>query len=128
MSWLNKILESIRGNEDFSDIKSSKFREILNGDILTKKFLTKQYLLLLLIAALAFFYVGNRYYYEIQLAEEIELKKKIQDLKYESLTNSAELMQLSRESNVLKMVTEKGLQLKESEMPPIVITDSLLNK
>ena len=36
MGFWNKIVESIKGNEDFSELKSSKFRDILNGSILSK--------------------------------------------------------------------------------------------
>ncbi len=128
MSWFGKILEAIKGSEDFSDIKSSTVRDILNGNILTKKFFQKQYLLLIMIAVLAFLYVDNRYYCETQLAREIELKKKIQDLKYESLTISAELMNMTKESNVINMVKERGLNLKETVNPPIVISDSINKK
>lgn len=128
MSWFRKILDAIKGSEDFSDIKSSTLRDILNGNILTKKFFQKQYLLLIMIAILAFFYVDNRYYCETQLANEIELKKKIQDLKYEYLTISAELMNMTKESNVINMVKERGLNLKETVIPPIVISDSIENK
>ena len=123
MSWFKKIIDAIRGSEDFSDIKSSTIRDILNGEILSKNFLRKQYRLIIMIAILAFWYVDNRYTCETQLAKEIELKKEIQDLKYESLTISAELMDISRQSNVLKMVNENGLNLIQSTTPPIVIED-----
>lgn len=125
MSWFKKITDAIRGSEDFSDIKSSTLRDVLNGNILTKKFFQKQYGLLIMIAVLTFFYVDNRYYCETQLAKEIEMEKKIQDAKYESLTISAELMQISRQSNVFKMVNDSGLNLIETISPPIVIEDSI---
>jgi len=128
MSLFKKIIEAIRGSEDFSDIKSSTLRDILNGNILTKKFLQKQYGLLILIAALTFLYVDNRFYCETQLAKEIELKKKIQDVKYESLTISAELMQISRQSNVMAKVNESGINLIQSTTPPFVIEDSIPEK
>ncbi|HET7732476.1 MAG TPA: FtsL-like putative cell division protein [Paludibacter sp.] len=128
MPWLKKIAEAIIGSEDLSDIKSSSVRDILNGNILTKRFFQKQYGLILLVAVLAFLYVDNRYYCETQLAKEIELKKKIQDVKYESLTISAELMQISRQSNVLKMINERGVTLIRTSTPPIVIEDSIAEK
>ena len=128
MTFLKKITEAIRGSEDFSDIKSSTVRDILNGNILTKKFLQKQYGLLIMIAALTFLYVDNRYYCETQLAKEIDLKKKIQDVKYESLTISAELMEISRQSNVMNKVNENGINLVQSTTPPIVIKDSIPKK
>ncbi|MGB4415707.1 MAG: FtsL-like putative cell division protein [Paludibacter sp.] len=128
MSWFKKIAETIKGNEDFSDIKSSTLRDVINGNILTKKFLKKQYGLLILIAVLAFAYVDNRYYCETQQARVIELKKQIQDVKYESLTISAQLMRITRQSNILNMVNERGLNLKESNTPPVVIETPEENK
>jgi hypothetical protein len=128
MSWFKKIGEAIRGSEDFSDIKSSTVRDILNGNILTKKFFQKQYILLIMIAVLTFLYVDNRYYCETQLKKEISLKRQIQDAKYESLTISAELMDISRQSNVLKMVKASGVNLIETVLPPIVIEDSIPKK
>jgi hypothetical protein len=128
MNFFKKITDAIRGSEDFSDIKSSTIRDFLNGNILTNKFLQKQYVLLIMIAGLTFLYVDNRFYCETQLAKEIDLKKKLQDVKYESLTISAELMEISRQSNVMNKVNENGINLTQSTTPPIVIDDSIPNK
>ncbi len=81
-----------------------------------------------MMSLLAFLYVDNRYYCETQLAKEIKLKKEILDLKYESMTISAELMAISRQSNVLSIVKAKGLNLMETYTPAIEIKDSLTNE
>ena len=81
-----------------------------------------------MIALLTFIYIDNRYYCETQLADEIKLKKQLQDIKYESLTISAELMQLSRQSNVEKMIRDRGVDIEATTTPPIVINDSLAGK
>ncbi len=121
MGWFKNIINEIKGSEDFSDIKSSSIRDILNGNILTKKFIQKQYGLLIMIAVLCFVYVDNRYYCETQLNRENQLRKELKEIKYESLTISAELMQISRRSNILKMIEEKGLKLTEATQPPIKV-------
>lgn len=121
MGWFKKIIHNIKGSEEYSDIKSSSLRDVLNGNILTKKFIQKQYGLLIMLAVLAFVYIDNRYYCETRITKENELKKELKDLKYESLTISAELMQLSRRSNVLRMINQKGLELKETTAPPVKI-------
>jgi hypothetical protein len=118
LGWFKRIITAIIGNEDFSDMKSSTVRDIINGDILTKNFLRKQYALIGLIAFLTFMYVDNRFYCETQMSRVIELKKKIKDVKYESLTVSAQLMEISRQSSILKLLNEKGLDLKVIETPP----------
>jgi len=121
MSFFKNIVERIRQSEDLSDLRSSSVRDILNGNILTKKFIRKQYLLIILLVALSIGYIDNRYASEKQIANMVMLKKNIQDAKYESLTISAELMEISRQSNLLLLMESKGMQLKPGSTPPIVI-------
>ena len=121
MSWFSRTIDAIKGSEDFSELKASSIRDILTGRILTKKMVWKQYGLVALIALLVFFYIDNRFYCEKQLAREIQLEKQIRDVKYESLTISAELMKISRQSYVQKVINEKGIPLKENKNPPVVV-------
>lgn len=121
MKWFKKISKKVKESEDFSDIKSSSVRDLMSGNILTKKFIQKQYGLLIMLAVLAFVYIDNRYYIETQMNKENRLRRELRDVKYESLTISAELMQISRRSNVLRMINERGLGLIESTEPPILI-------
>ena len=128
MSFWNKILETIKGNEDFSELKSSSFRDFLNGNILNKNFVRRQFVLMILIAVLAFFYIDNRYYCEKQISEEVNLKQELQDIKFESLTISAQLTTLGRRTYVLNYINEKGLELKESSIAPVIIEEPDLKK
>jgi hypothetical protein len=121
MPVFKNLIERIRQSEDYSDLKSSSVRDILNGNILTKKFIRKQYLLLALMVVLSIFYIDNRYSSEKQITKITELKRKIQDAKYESLTISAELMEISRQTNILLLLQSKGIQLKPATTPPIVV-------
>ena len=122
MNWLKKILDLIINSEDLSELKSSKARDFLNGNILKKRFIQRQYGLFALASLFIFIYIDNRYACEDQIAQEIKLKKELQDIKYESLTISAKLTTLGRRSYVLNYITEKGLSLKESAIAPIIIT------
>ena len=72
-------------------------------------------------AVLCFVYIDNRYYCETQMHKENQLRKKLKETKYDLLLISSELMQISRRSNVLKMIDEQGLNLIESTEPPIKI-------
>ena len=121
MNRLKKIWSEIKGSEVVSDITSSSVRDVVSGDVLTKKFIQKQYGLLIMIAVLAFVYIDNRYYVETQMNRENRLRRELRDVKYESLTISAELMRISRRSNVLRMINERGLDLIESTEPPVRI-------
>lgn len=113
--------EKIRNSENFVDLKSSSLRDILNGNILTSRFIRKQYMLVVMLVVLSIFYIDNRYTSEKQIKQVAELKKQIQDAKYESLTISAELVEISRQSNVYKLLQERGIPVKPGNTPAIVI-------
>jgi cell division protein FtsL len=121
MPVIKKFIEKIRQSEDLSDLRSSSVRDILNGNILTKKFIRRQYLLIILMVVLSIVYIDNRYSSEKQITGITELKRKIQDAKYESLTISAELMEISRQSNIVLLLQSKGIDLRPGDTPPIVI-------
>jgi hypothetical protein len=76
-----------------------------------------------MIAALTLFYVDNRYNSEKEIAEEIRLKDQLQDVKYESLTISAELTKMSRRSYILDYISSRGMNLKESSYAPVLIEE-----
>jgi cell division protein FtsL len=124
-NWIKQLIISIRESEEFAEIKSFTYRDLLNGEIFTKKIFKKNYGLLIMFAVLMLIYITNRYSIESKIALQSKLKKEIQDLKYESLTISAELMKLSRQSSVVKMVNEKGLEIEESPVAPVYIVDSI---
>jgi hypothetical protein len=46
------------------------------------------------------------------------LSREVKDLRAESLSTSADLMLLSRQSEVYRMVKDKGLNLEELKTPP----------
>ncbi|HQB29082.1 MAG TPA: FtsL-like putative cell division protein [Paludibacter sp.] len=121
MSFFKEIINKIRNSEDFSDFRSSRIRDVLNGNIFTKKFIRKQYLLIILLVILSVFYIDNRYTSEKQIKRIAELKKEVQDVKYESLTISAELMGITRQSNILKLLESKNMKLRPGDTPPIII-------
>lgn len=102
-------------------MKGFSIKELLGGDFLTKEFVRRQYPLLVMLAILLFGYIGNRYHCEIQMKEELRLRKELKDVKYKSLGISAELMEISRRSNVLRMVNERGLGLEESADLPVKV-------
>ena len=49
------------------------------------------------------------------------LTAELQDLKYEAITTSSELMQMSRQSEVVRRVQEAGLGLEVLKTPPGIL-------
>ena len=96
-------------------------KSIVDGDMLLSPFLHRQLGLLLLIAALIIVYVSNRYAFQHEQLEIQHLRSQLNDMKYEALARSSELMEKSRESNIQKFIVEQGSALQTSTQPPVII-------
>jgi hypothetical protein len=112
-------------NEEKADAMS--IRDLMSGKILTFKFFRKQLLLFLLLCGLAIFYIDNKFACEQQIAKINRLKEQLTSARYEALTTSSMLMQLSRQSQVETMIKEKGIDLQPSSEPAILIDENKKN-
>ena len=104
--------------KEFTDMTGSSILDVFAGNILTKKNLTKQWILVLLLIFLAFIYIGNRYSCEEKIAEIERLQIKLVDVKFEALTRSSELMEMGKQSQVQKLINSKNINLMESTTSP----------
>ncbi|MEA4841486.1 MAG: FtsL-like putative cell division protein [Bacteroidales bacterium] len=108
-------------------MKKSSYRafinEIFDGSFMTKDALRRNIKLILLIVACIFIYISNHYAVIMKLSEIDTLQKELTDIKYEALTISSQLMRESRQSYVRNMVTERGLELEDSTIPPYKISE-----
>jgi len=118
---------AIKKKEMKPKMKKSSYRafinEIFDGSFMTKDALRRNIKLILLIVACIFVYIGNHYAVIMKLSEIDTLQKELTDVKYEALTISSQLMRESRQSYVRKMVTERGLDLEDSNIPPYKISE-----
>jgi cell division protein FtsL len=106
--------------------KSGNFvKELLSGSMITEKIILGNLWYVLLLTLLAAIYIGNRFHAEKVTREMTRLQREVKELRAESLSTSADLMYLSRQSEVFKLVKEKGLDLDELKVPPYKI---LVNK
>ncbi len=95
--------------------------EILGGEILTRDFIAKQFKLVLLIIFLLVFYINNRYVCLQKISEINKLKRELKDAKFESLTRTTELMSRSKQSQIEKMINDRGVYLESPKSPPYVM-------
>jgi hypothetical protein len=104
---------------------SSFIKELLSGSMISEKIILKNLGYVSLITLLAAIYIGNRFHAEKLTRETTRLQKEVKDLRAEALSTSADLMYLSRQSEVYRLVREKGLNLEELKTPPYKL---LVNK
>lgn len=93
-------------------------KEILDGSVLTREVVIRQLPFVLFLTMIAFIYIGNRYHSEKLVRRANELHRELRDLRAQAITTSAELMHISRQSEVIKLMRQKDLELKESMEPP----------
>lgn len=99
-------------------LETKIIRNILDGTFFYKGLIKKNFSYIIFGSLLLVFYIGNRYKCEDQLTNIAQLEREITDLRYESITTSAELMSVSRQSEVSRLVKDRGLNLEESRKAP----------
>ncbi len=102
--------------------KSNPLRSFLDGTLLTKEVILKQFPFVIFIAVLCVLYIANRYSAEKIVRKTQDLQNELKELRAEQISITSELMQLSQQSEVVKLVDENQLGLAESVVPPKIIT------
>jgi hypothetical protein len=100
-------------------------KELLSGSMVSEKLILKNLGYVSLLTFLAALYIGNRFHAEKITRETAKLNREVRDLRSESLSTSADLMSVSKQSEVFRLVREKGLNLEELKSPPYKL---LVNK
>lgn len=117
-SWL----KAIKSNAKWSMV-GSFLQDLVDGNILVRKSIRKQYKLLLMIVFMCILYIGNRYTCDWKTRNQRELIKEIQDKRYELLSVSSELTVKSRGSVIEDSVKANIPELEVSRVPSIIIEE-----
>lgn len=96
----------------------SFIKELLSGSMVSEKIILKNLGFISLITFLTAVYIGNRFHAEKITRESTRLQREVKDLRAESLSTSADLMHISKQSEVFTLIKEKGLSLEELKTPP----------
>jgi hypothetical protein len=106
------------GNKGKQVKKESFVKELISGSMVTDKIILRNLVYILFLTILAAIYIGNRFHAEKVTRTTARLSREVRELRAESLSTSSDLMFISRQSEVIKMVREKGLELEELKTPP----------
>ena len=115
-------------NKEFISTKpeikeTSKFslKDLLGGNVLSKEVVTRQIPFLLFITIAILLYIFNQYRGENVMSQIMSLEKRVREMRAESVSTAFDLQELSKQSEVTRMVTDQGLPLKEAKTPPYKI-------
>ena len=100
------------------EIRRTSLRDFLDGSVLTREKVVRQLPFVLFVTFLLILYIGNRYQTEMVIRNSLKLQKDVRELRAESISLASELENISRQSQVLKMVNQRSLGLVESTVPP----------
>ena len=78
--------------------------------------------MIVLVVALLFFFIGNRYSCIQKISEIDRLRKELHEVKLEALTISTELTNKSKISQVEDLVRKQNLELEVPASPPYVLS------
>jgi hypothetical protein len=98
--------------------KSLSFRDLLDGNVLTRKAVLKQTRFILLLVLIAFLSIANRNHAEKTVINLNRLQSDVKELRARSISTSSELVQISRQSEVKQLVNRYELGLEENLEPP----------
>ena len=98
--------------------KSLSFRDLLDGNVLTRKAVLKQSRFILLLVLIAFLSIANRNHAEKTVIHLTSLQSDVKELRARSISTSSELVRISRQSEVKQLVNRYDLGLEENLDPP----------
>jgi hypothetical protein len=98
--------------------KSLTFRDLVDGNVLTRKAVLKQSRFILLLVLIAFFSIANRNHAEKTVIRLNRLQSDVKEMRSKSISTSSELVRISRQSEVNRLVNRYELGLEENLEPP----------
>jgi hypothetical protein len=101
-----------------SEHKSISIKEWFDGSIITRKSISQQLPFILFLCFFGIIYIGNRYHAEKIVRDLDKIQQNVKDLRAESIITASELMRMSKQSEVLKLVKQEDIGLEESVEPP----------
>ncbi len=96
----------------------------LRGTVLADERVTRQFPFIIFLVLLGLLMITNRYRSEKTIRETELIQDTIDDLRSQSITNAAKLMNMSKPSEVVRKVEEAHLGLEEQVRAPGKITVS----
>lgn len=101
--------------------KGISIGKILMGEYLVDGIFRKNAPLFVLILFYIVLYIDNRYLAQNELIEIDRLKKTLVDTKYDALTVSSDLTEMTRQSKLEEYIQQNHDDLKVSSTPPLLI-------
>jgi len=115
-----------KNNGDSSQHKKEGFiKSLISGSLFSERIILGNLPFILLLTVLGAIYIANRFHAEKIIRETDQLQEEVKELRAEAIAITSELMYLSKQSQVTRLINQRGLELKELKKPPykLVVKD-----
>ena len=99
-------------------VKPFSLRDLMDGNVLTRQTVIKQSRFIFLLVMVAFLSIANRNHAEKTVIRLNQLQSDVKELRAQSITISSDLVRISRQSEVVRLVDRYELGLEENLEPP----------
>ena len=113
--------EFIPTKQEIKESSKFSFKDLLGGNVLSKEVVTRQIPFLLFVTVAIILYIFNQYQGENVMRQIMALEKSVKELRAESVSTAFDLQEISKQSEVTRMVIDQGLTLQEAKTPPYKI-------
>ena len=113
-----KMEEKSNGNKGTGKSRPGFVRELMSGSLLSDRIILKNLGYIVFLTFLGSVYIASRFHAEDLVRRITKLQREVMELRADALSTSAELMQASRQSEVTRLIRERGLGLEELTEPP----------
>ncbi|MDR2937013.1 MAG: hypothetical protein LBU80_06725 [Rikenellaceae bacterium] len=96
-------------------------RNIISGDILRRPGVRRQLPYAFFVAFLMMLYIANGYRNQHLQRRFSRLQAEVKELRTQSLSVNERRMTATRQSEVMRLLRERGIMLEESIVPPKVV-------
>ena len=102
--------------------------DVIGGDLLSNHAVLRNLPFVIFLALLALLYIGNTYYSEKTFKEIEKIKNELKELRYQSITAKARMLDVGKQTEIAKKVERLGI--KGTTTPPykIFYSKTLLKK
>ena len=113
--------EFVSPRQELREAKKLTAKDLIGGGVLSRDGVIRQVPFLLFLFILLIFYIGNQYQGAKVMKNVLKVEARLKVLRTESISTTFERMEMSKQSEVIKLVKEKGLPLNEAVLPPYSI-------
>lgn len=103
---LQDAIRSQAREDERPNAAAQSLKRILAGDFFTAESVRRQLWLIMVIVLFVIVYVAMRYNVQQDLIKIDKLQKELKDAKYKAQAAQSQLTELTRETNVLRMIKE----------------------